>query len=120
MNAKILLILLSSLALFGCEHKLNVFSTSTPKTALSISKPVPAKLLPVRWVVVTPENAEAVFKTLKESNVSGVVFGLTDDNYENLAANLANLRKYITEQGNVLDAYKLYYEPQNETDENTK
>ena len=120
MSAKILLILLSSIALFGWERNLNVLSTCVPKTALSLSKPVPAKLLPVRWIVVTPENSDAVFKKLEKSNVSGVVFGLTDDNYENLAANLANLRKYLTEQGNVLRAYKLYYEPQKDSDENTK
>lgn len=64
----------------------------------------------VKWIIVTEENYKKVFDELRKNNKDVVVFGLTDDNYEILSMNFAQVRNYIILQGNVLKKYKEYYE----------
>ena len=71
----------------------------------------------VKWIVVTENNYEKVFAELKKNNKDVVVFGLTDDSYEVLAMNFAQVRNYIILQGNVLKKYKEYYENAEESTE---
>ena len=71
----------------------------------------------VKWIVVTEKNYEKVFAELKKNNKDVVVFGLTDDSYEVLAMNFAQVRNYIILQGNVLKKYKEYYENAEESTE---
>ena len=63
------------------------------------------------WIVVTPENAEEVWKKLKDENADLVLFAITDDGYEQLALTMAEIRNYIAQQRAVLIKYKEYYEP---------
>jgi len=72
----------------------------------------PKSILPkdVKWFVITPENYEDVFKDLESKKYDLVLFGLTDEGYENLSLNLSELRKYIMEQKKIIAAYKEYYE----------
>ena len=52
-----------------------------------------------------------MFAKLKEKNLDPVLFGLTDDGYEALSKNFAQIRHYIQKQKLQLDTYKNYYEP---------
>jgi len=58
-----------------------------------------------------------IFKTevprakLEEKNIDPVLFGLTDDDYETLAVNFAQIRAYMIKQKLTLDQYREYYEP---------
>jgi len=47
---------------------------------------------------------------MKEDGKDPVLFGLSDDDYEILAKNFAQIRAYIIKQGATLDSYKEYYE----------
>ena len=67
----------------------------------------------LKWHVITLENYEKVFAKIKKDNKSIVLFGLTDDDYEKLAINFAQVRKYIILNRNVLKKYKEYYEGKN-------
>lgn len=71
---------------------------------------------PVEWVVITPENAEEVWTELQQSNTDLVLFGLTDEGYENLAINIANIRNMMNQQRIIIIKYKDYYEPNKEVD----
>jgi hypothetical protein len=51
-----------------------------------------------------------VFAKLKEQNVDPVLFGLTDDGYEALSVNFAQIRAYMIKQKLTLDQYREYYE----------
>jgi|TARA_B100001094_G_scaffold333329_1_gene410740 hypothetical protein len=68
----------------------------------------------LNFIIITSENAEEVFKKLKEKNIDPVLFGLTDDDYETLAKNFAQIRAYIIKQNITLEQYKEYYESQTE------
>ena len=46
-----------------------------------------------------------------------VLFGLSDDDYEILAKNFAQIRAFIIQQGMTLEQYKEYYESKEETKE---
>ena len=68
------------------------------------------KMDEVKWIIVTEQNYKKVFDELRKNNKDVVVFGLTDDNYEVLSMNFAQVRNYIILQGNALKKYKEYYE----------
>jgi hypothetical protein len=61
--------------------------------------------------LITPQNAEEVWAKLREKNADLVLFGLTDDGYEELSMTMAELRNYIAAQRQVIIKYKEYYEP---------
>ena len=120
MSVKILSIavlsaVLSLGVLTGCatnEVQPVVISTvPAQKTALALKDPDPIKTRKVHWFVITPENAESVFAELQKKKYSLVLFGLTDDGYENLSLNIAEIRAYMTEQKAIVEAYREYYEP---------
>jgi hypothetical protein len=67
----------------------------------------------LKWYIITRENYEKVFDSLKKHNKDVVLFGLTDDDYEKLAINFAQVRKYIILNRSVLQKYKDYYEGKN-------
>lgn len=81
------------------------------KPPLATPMPDPLRIKATRWVVVTPENAAAVFKRLTEKKQDPVLFALTDDEYQLLSTNLAELRNLIADQRKIIIKYKEYYEP---------
>ena len=122
MNVRVLLTAIT-LPLFvsGCASFGNLFGGSTVKpveiqtraverTPLNLKQPEPLKARELEWIVITPENAEAAWKKLKESNTDVVVFALTDDGYETLALTMAELRNFIAQQRGILLRYREYYE----------
>lgn len=81
------------------------------RTPLALSTPDPVKLRPIQWVVVTPINADEVFKKIETQGNDAVVFGLTADGYQQLAVTIAELRNLIATQRSIIVKYKEYYEP---------
>lgn len=95
--------------------------SSVPAEVEVVTKPIekPALVLPpidefkardVEWIVVTPENADTVFKSLEEKNESIVLFTITATGYEKLSLNMADLLKLVQQQNLIITAYKKYYE----------
>jgi hypothetical protein len=64
----------------------------------------------IRWVIITSENAEEVFKKLEADGIDPVLFGLTDKDYELLAKNFAQIRAHMMKMNSIVDEYKEYYE----------
>jgi|TARA_B100001094_G_C18125875_1_gene769434 ADP-heptose:LPS heptosyltransferase len=73
----------------------------------------------LRWVIITSENAEEVFAKLQEQGKDPVLFGLSDEDYQILAKNFAQVRAYMIEQRLTLDQYRKYYENDIDTNTNT-
>lgn len=89
---------------------LEVFKTEVPRAPLNLPDPQTPRIDDLNWIIITSENAEEVFAKLKEQNVDPVLFGLTDDDYETLAVNFAQIRAYMIQQKITLDQYREYYE----------
>ena len=92
--------------------KLEIFKTEVPRQELQLEKPTPLELEQLRWIIITSENAEEVFKKLEEQGIDPVIFGLTDKDFELLAKNFARIRNQLKITNDLLDQYKEYYEPE--------
>lgn len=101
---------LSGCSLFKCKETIDVNTVPIAKPKLQIENSLPLKPRKVTWLVVTPENASVVFTNLDKKNDDLALFSLTDEEYENLSMNIAELRKYIVQQNKIISAYRKYYE----------
>lgn len=77
-------------------------------------RPAPVEMPPVDWYVVNNDNIDE-FLARVESDVGNVVFiAVTPKGYENLALGIADLRRFINQQSEII----LYYEEQAQPQEN--
>lgn len=90
--------------------KIETVTKYIEKTPLNLDKPAPVEMSKVNWILITEDNYADVFAELKDKNADGVLFGLTDDNYETLSKNFAQIRAYIIKQNEIIKQYKNYYE----------
>ena len=109
---RISLILLLLFTVSSCSSikKLEIFSTEVERQPLNLEEPILPKLEPLKWVVITSNNAEEVFKKLEEQGIDPVLFGITDKDYQLLSKNFARIRQKLQETNNLLEEYKKYYE----------
>ena len=110
-----LLTLTTFLTSCSTVQKLDVFSTEVERAPLNLPNPETPKLEELRWTIITSENAEEVFAKMQEQGKDPVLFGLSDDDYELLSKNFAQIRAYMLQQGMTLEQYREYYEPKEET-----
>ena len=112
MRKTILLLLVSLFFLTSCSgvKELTIFKKKVEREKLNLDKPTPLQLEQLRWIIITSENAEEVFKKLEEEGIDPVIFGLTDKDFELLAKNFAQIRAFMIKQGMTLDQYREYYE----------
>ena len=102
----------ASLNLFGPREKpITVSTVPLEKTPLALPDPAPLRTKPIEWVIITPDNAEAVWKRIAENDDDVVVFALTADGYQQLAVTIAELRNLIATQRVIIQKYRDYYEP---------
>ena len=90
---------------------ITITTVPAEKTPLAIPDPAPLKSKPIRWVIITPDNADAVWERLEQDDEDVVVFALTADGYQQLAVTIAELRNLIATQRVIIQKYREYYEP---------
>ena len=99
-------------SLFGSRVKpVEIQTKAVERTRLNIPEPAPISAREIKWILITPENAEKVFSDLKGQNVDLVLFAITDEGYEQLALTMAEIRNHIAAQRAIILKYKDYYEP---------
>ena len=108
------ILVLLILALTGCsiggEKKIKIFSIEKPREKLDYPMPTALQLEELKWIIITSENAQEVFKKLEAAGVDPVLFGITDKDFQVLARNFAQIRQKLQETNNLLEEYKKYYE----------
>ena len=112
-----MLILTTFLTNCSGVKQLEIFKQEVPRENLNLEKPTPLELENLRWIIITSENAEEVFKKLEEQGIDPVLWGLTDKDFELLAKNFARIRNQLKITNDLLDKYKEYYEPEVKKDE---
>ena len=114
----LVLLTLITFLLSSCSRvqEIEIFKKEVPRAKLDLPDPESPRIQDLNWIIITSENAEEVFAKLKEQNIDPVLFGLTDDDYEILAVNFAQIRAYMIKQKITLQQYREYYES---TAENT-
>jgi hypothetical protein len=111
-SRNIFLVIILAIAVSGCTsvRQLDIFKTEVERAPLDLPNPEIPKLEDIKWVIITSENADEVFAKLKERGKDPVLFGLSDEDYELLAKNFAQIRAFMIKQGMTLDQYREYYE----------
>ncbi len=106
------MLILSTFLISGCSSvkHLEIFKTEVPREPLALPLPLTPKLEEIKWTIITSDNADEVFAKLKAGGVDPVLFGLTDDGYEALSKNFAQIRAYMLQQDEIIKSYKEYYE----------
>ena len=89
---------------------LEVLNLEIKREPLKLEDPKIADFEDLQWFIINEENVEEVFNRLKQSKTDPVLFGLTDEGYEALSKNFAQIRHYIQQQKLILDKYREYYE----------
>ena len=110
----VLVLLTLTIFLTSCSgiKQLEIFKQEVPRANLNLEKPTPLQLENLRWIIITSDNAEEVFKKLEEQGIDPVLWGLTDKDFELLAKNFARIRNQLKITNDLLDKYKEYYEPE--------
>ena len=105
---------LIAILLSSCAAGVKVIDTykiEKKREPLALEDPTPLELQDVDWNIITKENADEVFEKIKnEKNGDYALFALTDNGYEKLALNFADIRNKIAEQRQIILSYKEYYE----------
>ena len=116
---KILSIITLSVFLNGCslvgEKVIKILTQEQPRENLNLKTPTLEEMEKLRWIVITSNNANEVFAKMKKEGLDPVLFGLTDEDYELLAKNFAQIRSTLKQTQDILERYKEYYEGQNKT-----
>ena len=102
----------AALFLAGCsglrkpETEIKVVTKIVPTTIPTVAQPKPIQLNDTRVWVVTAENLEAFLKDFKEQYGEVAFVALSMRDYENLALNIGDLKRYIGQQKEII----VYYE----------
>ena len=100
------------LTLSGCSSikQLDIFTMELERQPLDLEKPTIQQLEELKWIIITSENADEVFKKMKEKGIDPVIFGLSDNDFKLLAKNFAQIRAHMMKLNVMIDEYKDYYE----------
>ena len=112
MNLISVLLIAGVLSLSGCSSikKLDIFTMEVERQPLDLEKPTIQQLEELKWIIITSENADEVFKKMEEQGLDPVVFGLSDKDFQLLAKNFAQIRAHMMKLNVMIDEYKDYYE----------
>ena len=81
--------------------------TEIQKTQVpTVARPKPINLTDTRLYVVNEDNLEDFLSEFEEVNGNRAFVAFSVKDYENLALNIAELRRYIKQQGEII----VYYE----------
>ena len=116
------LLLSSVVALSGCSTLGNLFSSppAVPQVApveiVTVTEPAPMYHPPlpegvtpaeIEWIVLNPSVMREYIENYDDGDAPAIAYyGLTNQAYENLANNLADIRRYIRQTLNIIQYYR--------------
>jgi len=104
-----LVILLSMLFLSGCskpEKELQVVTQVQKVQIPLVARPKPVQLTDTKVYVVNSENVDDFLKEFEEIHGTVAFVALSIKDYENLALNVAELKRFLNQQTDII----VYYE----------
>jgi hypothetical protein len=107
-NSAILLMTLTMVS--NCSllpsRTLEVKAKPIERTIVQPIMPREIDLREVRWLTITPENYEEQFKVIEDQEGELVFLAMTIPDYELMAYNMQELKRYITELKDVVVYYR--------------
>lgn len=116
---KKLVILISLISLAGCsglkmEPEIKTVTKIEQITIPVVARPKPLNLSDTRVFVVTKDNYEEFVKDFKEVYGELAYVALSMKDYENLAINIAEMRRYLNQQKEIIVYYEKAAKPKEE------
>jgi len=112
LSLSLTLMLTSGCSLLRPEPKI-VTVTNTVKTTVPIvAQPKAVQLNDVKIYVVSKENYEEFVKEFEAKNGADAYIAISVKDYENLALNFAELRRYIEQQKQIIVYYENAVKPE--------
>ena len=105
-NLLLLGLLLSSCSTWDKLTKIEVQTIEVERQIPLQAQPAPLNLHNIKWYVVTDQNFEEFKKKFIEQNTELVFFAITVRDYETLALNMAEIKRYVEQQKQII----VYYE----------
>jgi len=99
-------LLLSGCSRWQPEPEIKTVTQVQRITVPTVARPKPIDLVDVRVYVVNKDNLEQFVADFTAEHGEFAVVALSIDSYENLALNIADLRRYINQQTDII----VYYE----------
>ena len=114
MQNVLILPILTIFLISGCAStkQLEIFTKEIERTPLNLELPPVETLEQVNLIIITSDNQEEVFAKLKEQNIDPVLFAYTDEDWELVTKNNVRMRNTIIRLRAIIEAYKEYYEPE--------
>ena len=121
-----LVMTMSILFLSGCsmipEPRIQTVTKIEKTTVPTVARPKPLTLIDTKVYVVTKDNIDEFLQEFEELHGSVAFVAISMKDYENLALNIADMRRYLNQQKEII----VYYEnavsddkdPSNETKTN--
>lgn len=106
---RIMLPTLAALALAGCASApIQIDTKPIENNIVQPADPRPPQLKDVNWQVVTKDNLDQFIQAQSKKQNSGnpVFVALTMQDYQTLSMDLAELKRYIDQQKNIIVYYK--------------
>jgi hypothetical protein len=88
------------------SRTLEVKAKPIERTIVQPIMPREIDLREVRWLTITPENYEEQFKVIEDQEGELVFLAMTIPDYELMAYNMQELKRYITELKDVVVYYR--------------
>ena len=86
--------------------QIEVVAKPMERTIVQPIMPREIDLKSVKWLTITPENFEEQFKIIEEQEGELVFLAMTIPDYESMAYNMQELKRYITELKDVVVYYR--------------
>jgi hypothetical protein len=107
-KSKLIVLLATILLLSSCAGvkpiQIRTVEETTPIQHPNLPNPI--KLQDIEWHVITEDNLDEFIQMLKDTKSHVVFFAITPDNYEVMAYNLQDIRRYIKELKEIIVYYK--------------
>ena len=105
-----LVVAITSLFLTGCsliaEQAVKIVTQTQKVTVQVVARPKPLQLVDTRVYVVNKDNYDQFVKDFTEENGELAYVALAIKDYENLALNIADIKRFIDQQNEII----IYYE----------
>ena len=110
----LLLLLLSSCSTWNRLTRIEVQTIEVERQIPIQNRPVRLELHNIKWFVVTEQNFEEFKEKYIKQNGEFLFFALSVRDYETLALNMADIKRYIKQQKQIIIYYEKALNPKEE------
>ena len=114
----LLLLLLSSCSTWDKLTRIEVQTIEVQRNIPIQNRPARLELNNIKWFVVTDQNFEEFKEKFIKQNDEFLFFAISVRDYETLALNMADIKRYVVQQKQIIIYYEKALSPKEEEKEN--